>query len=1634
MPSLPNETNVQVAVRVRPQSSSEINEGLKKCTAVNPEESQIAIGSDKLFTFDLVFDIEAKQGEIFDKSVANLVDGTLHGYNATILAYGQTGSGKTYTMGTAWNESPTNENTGIIPRAVNRLFDQILNSKLESEEKGITPPDFKISAQFLELYNEDMNDLLMPADKTGAKGLIKIHGEGSMIYVSGASTRPVNNVEDCLKCLEIGSLNRVTASTNMNATSSRSHAIFTITVKQQRVLKNEDETAEKELQSDSLDFETLTAKFHFVDLAGSERLKRTGATGDRAKEGIAINCGLLALGNVISALGDATKRGSHVPYRNSKLTRLLQDSLGGNSRTMMIACVSPSDRDFMETLNTLVYANRAKNIKNKPSVNQDKASKQISDLKNRIAELESELLKYKQGKLTADVCFMNDMSDENRLLLREQDSLRDKIKTLQATIESKTQEISVLKTERDLSRVRSSNSGSNSENSVDDLIAQYMSEMESVKSKVTELEIENSKYRKEIANLKTEFPIQNKSRSLLSTSKSVSRPNKSSVRNAEPSVSIPPIDVSSYEKDLSELIAQAEADLAEKKEVLATSRTNQTSGDVTTTRPERRKRNKVSSGKEKSSEKRASSVSCDERSNAETLSEISELKSSIEDENENDDENNSGNETSDNDESDLENDDSEDLRVADIAYITQEISVKEKLILQLEKSQVALNNMKQGYDQKFRELQMKMNSMEEAKQNDMKNADGSQKSGEDLEKIKKEYKQKVSNLEKEMKKLKSFEKVNKQHMNELKRNEERILSLKTDVEKMRDDKAKLVRQMKEESKRHREKEQTQRKEVAQLKKQERLKDNKIKSLEIENQQKNVILQRKLQEMDVLRKTKKGEMSDKAAGRVTKSRSESRKANDKTINSTANSSKYGKTLENKIDQSEKSLATRNNSTFRSRKRSSLTASKLNWEKFSTMMESHVENCYSVAYLEKEMEDHMKERERWNSEKQILAKKITSAKLLKDSKKLNHLLEELEVVKCSIEEAQERIEEKQAAIVTLNSATENSKFAQIDVESMDVKHCKSLLQQLLTFTVERSVQLKEDQAKIRELEAQIGEEEINKTIQQQLLDFVILDDDDGGSDTRIRLAASPVQEQMNCTFIKDAPDLVQSATMSEQHQQHQRVPSPMGFSLPETVTTRRRGNKSARFQSDESNLNQTSESSSQATGQSISASETFLVSGTPLMDKFGIKLLSNEDLSTLPESPRKEATSNTNNSSRRSSGDSGENGNLSRSNSFRLGAARSDNSDVFTRLLKSVPRVDLHGENKTEVGTINGYRGAIAGAANFPLKCHHVAEGHKKGVVSVDATETHLFTGSLDRTVKVWDLNEGGELLSITGFPHSVLQVKYHKSRNLLFAASLHVIKVLDPLQKNSDPGCLKTLKSSGGSYERLDYPSAQTTKIPQGEDQINDVAFSSCGNLLYSVSRNFIRIWDLRHLPGALKSIQLVPSQSHSAAINVLAVKNCTKGGPDLVFTGSRDHSVKCCEAILELEGICRSLEPPHFDGVESMCIYNNWLYSSGRDSCIKQWDVSSIETCHNVASVSSAHNHWITALTMFPNVAASHDSGSVPYLVSGCRSGEMKVWDCEKLKLLGELKAHKAHVHAFASNSNCLFSASGDWDVKIWRL
>lgn len=383
-------------------------------------------------------------------------------------------------MGTGFERDLVEGYEGIIPRAVRHIFSGIESTQNNHfNENGVNTIQFNVAVQFMELYNEELIDLLDPYNKGR---IYKIHEDpAGGISVSGATIKPISGPQDAMRLLHQGALARTTASTQMNVQSSRSHALFTILIKRQRVMSAE------ECGVPEGDLETLTSKFHFVDLAGSERLKRTGATGARAREGISINCGLLALGNVISALGDKTKKASHVPYRDSKLTRLLQDSLGGNSQTVMIACISPSDRDFMETLNTLKYANRARNIKNRVLINQDQSSRTISQLRQELAALKLELLEYKQGKRNVDEegnAAISDTFHENAMLMDDNKRLQQRLKALQETINTLTERNSGLCSEKALAGWNLADS----DKSVADLIAGYMSEIEKLKTKLIESE------------------------------------------------------------------------------------------------------------------------------------------------------------------------------------------------------------------------------------------------------------------------------------------------------------------------------------------------------------------------------------------------------------------------------------------------------------------------------------------------------------------------------------------------------------------------------------------------------------------------------------------------------------------------------------------------------------------------------------------------------------------------------------------------------------------------------------------------------------------------------------------------------------------------------------------------------------------------------------------------------------------------------------------------------------------------------------------------------------------------------------------------------------------------------------------
>mmetsp|Transcript_21755 Transcript_21755/g.43665 ORF Transcript_21755/g.43665 Transcript_21755/m.43665 type:complete len:1173 (-) Transcript_21755:258-3776(-) len=485
--------NVKVAVRVRPLSGAERARSEGECIRF-PNENQVLIGK-RPFTFDKLFRQSSTQHEMYSECVENLVDQFIKGYNATVLAYGQTGSGKTFTMGTASTRNIAEHELGLVPRVVDGIFRRVQETSKAGTNIGI-----KVS--FLEIYKEQINDLLKSGDGN-TKPSIRENSDGG-IRVDGVVEEQVTCKTEMLSCLNRGSLARATASTRMNVHSSRSHAIFTIHVTQtcpntledkktsktsaasknpsasgesdaKRSEKSDvkhseksvtqtsdangtDEDQEEEEPEIPLVEDVITSKFHFVDLAGSERLKKTMAEGERLKEGININSGLLALGNVISALGDPKRRAAHVPFRDSRITRILQDSLGGNSQTLMIACVSPAEGSLEETVNTLKYANRAKNIENKPIVNRDPIAERLKNQKRRIAELEALLLKT--GRMNA---FQFEIGEEEMEALNKQvevttaenEILQEKLSTMRRRIEEITSRCLHLETERDYYREQS---------------------------------------------------------------------------------------------------------------------------------------------------------------------------------------------------------------------------------------------------------------------------------------------------------------------------------------------------------------------------------------------------------------------------------------------------------------------------------------------------------------------------------------------------------------------------------------------------------------------------------------------------------------------------------------------------------------------------------------------------------------------------------------------------------------------------------------------------------------------------------------------------------------------------------------------------------------------------------------------------------------------------------------------------------------------------------------------------------------------------------------------------------------------------------------------------------------------------
>ena len=385
---------VKVVVRCRPLGQREMQEQHECVVSVDMNACTIAVANPasfnetKSFTFDHTYDWNATQEKIFDQTARPILESVMEGYNGTIFAYGQTGTGKTYTM-----EGNDNErDKGIIPRSIDWIFSNI---------KNYANQQFLVRVSFVEIYNEECRDLLSKVKRQK----LNVREKDKVFYLEDVTVFQVENSEQTLDIMKRGRVNRATGATKMNPGSSRSHSIFSIIVENSQT----DEAGETHYR---------VGKLNLVDLAGSERQSKTESTGERFKEATKINLSLTILGSVINKL--VSGKTQYIPYRDSKLTMLLQDSLGGNTKTVMIANVGPADYNYDETLNTLWYANNAKKIKNKPRINEDPKDALLRQYQEEIEIMKKKLLAMGKGDLVKQItgtsgAGANIVSEENQI-------------------------------------------------------------------------------------------------------------------------------------------------------------------------------------------------------------------------------------------------------------------------------------------------------------------------------------------------------------------------------------------------------------------------------------------------------------------------------------------------------------------------------------------------------------------------------------------------------------------------------------------------------------------------------------------------------------------------------------------------------------------------------------------------------------------------------------------------------------------------------------------------------------------------------------------------------------------------------------------------------------------------------------------------------------------------------------------------------------------------------------------------------------------------------------------------------------------------------------------------------------------
>uniref|UniRef100_A0A452SQA0 Kinesin family member 21B n=1 Tax=Ursus americanus TaxID=9643 RepID=A0A452SQA0_URSAM len=978
---------------------------------------------------------------------------------------------------------------------------------------------------------------------------------------------------------------------------------------------------------------------------------------------------------------------------------------------------------------------------------------------------------------------------------------------------------------------------------------------------------------------------------------------------------------------------------------------------------------------------------------------------------------------------------------ADLADLTCEIEIKQKLIDELENSQRRLQTLKHQYEEKLILLQNKIRDTQLERDRVLQNLSTMEcYTEEKANKIKADYEKRLREMNRDLQKLQAAQKEHARLLKNQSRYERELKKLQAEVAEMKKAKVALMKQMREEQQRRRLVETKRNREIAQLKKEQRRQEFQIRALESQKRQQEMVLRRKTQEVSALRRLAKP-MSERVAGRAGLKPPMLDSGAEVSASTTSSEAESGaRSVSSIVRQWNRKInhflgdhpAPAVNGTRPARKKfqkkgasqSFSKAARLKWQSLERRIIDIVMQRMTIVNLEADMERLIKKREELFLLQEALRRKRErlQAESPEEEKGLQELAEEIEVLAANIDYINDSITDCQATIVQLEETKEelDSTDTSVVISSCSLAEARLLLDNFLKASIDKGLQVAQKEAQIRLLEGRLRQTDIAGSSQNHLLLDALREKAEAHPE--LQALIYNVQQE-NGYASTDEEALFPSLEFSWPPFMLGQVGSPQSFhSQGEPKLSAQMKAVSAECLGPPLDISTKNITKSLASLVEIKEDGVgFSVRDPYHRDKVSRTISLPTRGSTFPRQSRATETSPL---TRRKSYDRGQ---PIRSTDVGFTPPSSpptrprNDRNVFSRLTSNQSQGSALDKCSLSPSLLG--RGVITpvggakGARTAPLQCVSMAEGHTKPILCLDATDELLFTGSKDRSCKMWNLVTGQEIAALKGHPNNVVSIKYCSHSGLVFSVSTSYIKVWDI---RDSAKCIRTLTSSGQVTSGDACAAASTRAITsaQGEHQINQIALSPSGTMLYAASGNAVRIWELSRFQPVGKLT------GHIGPVMCLTVTQ-TASQHDLVVTGSKDHYVKMFElgeCVTGTIGPTHNFEPPHYDGIECLAIQGDVLFSGSRDNGIKKWDLEQQEL---IQQIPNAHKDWVCALAFVPGR---------PMLLSACRAGVIKVWNVDNFTPIGEIRGHDSPINAICTNAKHIFTASSDLTVKFWSV